>query len=208
MVIFLTIIVGIMTGLMSPTEASAFGVVAALVVASIGGRFSFTMLRHSLEETMKISARLLFILAGVAIFGYFLARSGMPIAMGRIVGELGVNKYLVLAIILVMWIVLGLVMNVIPLLLLTLPAIYPVVIQPGMDFDPIWFGVIAVIVMEMGQITPPVGLVCFAVASVGKIPSETVYRGIWPFFGAMALLIFILVLFPDLATWLPNYLFR
>lgn len=203
--IFLVIILGIMTGLMNPTEASAIGCLAALVIAAAGRRFTMAMLRESFVETMKIVSRLLFILAGVAILGYFLALTRLPSHMADWISDLRLPRYVTLFVILLIWVALGCVMNVIPMILLTLPALYPTIEMLG--FDPIWFGVLAVIVMEMGQLTPPVGIVCFAVSSVGKVPLGVVFRGIMPFFLCMWLLVALLLVFPQIALWLPNLLF-
>ncbi len=206
LIIFLIIIVGLMTGLMNPTEASGIGCLGALLVAVLRRRFSVRKFIESLEETIKISARLLFILASVGILGYFLALTHLPSTMGDWIVGMGGNRYVTLGIVIAIWVALGCVMNVIPMILLTLPAIYPTIEMLG--FDPIWFGVLSVIVMEMGQLTPPVGIVCFAVSSVGKVPLETVFRGMLPYFGCMWAMVILLLTFPELATWLPNYLFR
>jgi tripartite ATP-independent transporter DctM subunit len=204
--IFLSITAGIMSGVMNPTEASAFGVVSALLVAVAGRRFSVGLFVEALRETVNITSRLLFILTGVAILGYFLAATRLPNALGSLILGLEVHRLVTLLVILGVWVVLGCVMNVIPMILLTLPAIFPTVEMLG--FDPIWFGVLAVIVMEMGQLTPPVGIVCFAVSTVGKVRLETVFRGIFPFFLCMWIAVGLLVAFPGIATWLPYTLFR
>jgi TRAP-type C4-dicarboxylate transport system permease large subunit len=145
-------------------------------------------------------------MTGVGILGYFLAATRLPGALGSLILGLDVHRLVALLVILAVWVALGCVMNVIPMILLTLPAIFPAVEMLG--FDPVWFGVVSVIVMEMGQLTPPVGLVCFAVSSVGNVRLETVFRGIFPFFLCMWIVIGLLVAFPGIATWLPNLLFR
>lgn len=205
-IIFLIIIVGIMTGLMNPTEASGIGCAGALLVAVGRRRLSLTQFIHSLEDTMRISSRLLFILAGVGILGFFLALTHLPTNLGEWIVDLGLSRYATLFIIICIWVALGCVMNVIPMILLTLPALFPTIEM--LEFDPIWFGVIAVIVMEMGQLTPPVGIVCFAVSSVGGVPLEKVFKGVLPFFISMWIVVILVIIFPGIATWLPNYLFR
>jgi tripartite ATP-independent transporter DctM subunit len=206
MTIFMIIIIGIMSGIMNPTEASAIGCVGSILVAIASGNFSWKKFLHCLEDTVTISARLLFILAAVGILGYFLALTRLPTSMGNWIMDLGLGRYTTMFIIIAIWVALGCVMNVIPMILLTLPAIYPTVEMLG--FDPIWFGVLAVVIMEMGQLTPPVGIVCFAVSSVGKVPLEKVFRGIVPFFLCMWVIVGLLLLFPDIATWLPYLLFK
>ncbi len=203
--IFLVIILGIMTGLMNPTEASAVGCLAAFLIAGLGKRLNLTLIKESFVETMKIVSRLLFILAGVGVLGFFLAQTRLPTNMASWIAGLGFSKYVTLVIILLIWVALGCVLNVLPMIMLTLPALFPTVEMLG--FDPIWFGVLAVIVMEMGQLTPPVGIVCFAVSSVGNVPLPTVFKGILPFFICMWLLVVLLIFFPHLATWLPDLLF-
>ncbi|MBO4318693.1 MAG: TRAP transporter large permease subunit [Mailhella sp.] len=203
--IFLVIILGIMTGLMNPTEASAIGCLAAFIIAALGRRLNLTLVKESFEETMKIVSRLLYILAGVGVLGFFLAQTKLPTNMASWIAGLGFSKYVTLAIILLIWVALGCVLNVLPMIMLTLPALFPTVEMLG--FDPIWFGVVAVIVMEMGQLTPPVGIVCFAVSSVGNVPLPTVFKGILPFFICMWLLVLLLIFCPQIATWLPDMLF-
>lgn len=205
-IIFLIIILGIMTGLMNPTEASGIGCVGALLVAAGRRRISVKQFIDSMVDTMQIASRILFIMAGVGILGYFLALTHLPTNLGEWIVDLGFSRYATLMIIICIWVALGCVMNVIPMILLTLPALFPTVEMLG--FDPIWFGVIAVIVMEMGQLTPPVGIVCFAVSSVGGVPLEKVFKGILPFFLSMWVVVFLIILFPQIALWLPNYLFR
>jgi TRAP-type C4-dicarboxylate transport system permease large subunit len=120
---------------------------------------------------------------------------------------IGVNRYLILLTIIIFYMLMGCALNVIPVILITLPAIYPTVVALG--FDPIWFGVISVILMEMGQITPPIGIICFAVSSVAEdVPIATVFKGIFPFVIAMMVCIAILILFPKIALFLPELAFR
>ncbi len=102
----------------------------------------------------------------------------------------------------VIYIILGCMMNVIPMLMLTIPSIFPSILAMG--FDPVWFGVVSVMIMEMGQITPPVGVVVFALSGVAEdIPMETIFKGIIPFVALMVIGVFIITVFPQLATWLP-----
>ena len=131
----------------------------------------------------------------------------MPSELAIWVQSIQAPRILVFACIVLFYILLGCVMNVIPMILLTLPALYPSII--AMNFDPIWFGVIVVILMEMGQITPPVGMNVFGLAAVAKhVPMQNIFRHVLPFFLAMLALVIILTIFPALATWLPDLLFK
>jgi TRAP-type C4-dicarboxylate transport system, large permease component len=153
-----------------------------------------------------ITCKLLMILIGVSILGYFMAASQLPFELANLVTESGLNRYLILGGVLLLYILLGCLMNVIPMILLTLPAIFPTVI--ALNFDPVWFGVVTVVIMEVGQITPPVGVNVFALSSVAEgVSMGTIFSGILPFFLCMVLLIAVLIVYPPLATGLVNVFF-
>jgi len=116
--------------------------------------------------------------------------------------SLGASPYVVLVLILFVYVILGMLMNIMPMIMLTLPILYPTIL--GLGFDPIWFGVIMVIMMEMGQITPPVGINVYVISGIAKdVPMGTIFKGIIPFWGCQVLIIIILVFFPQIATFLP-----
>jgi len=164
------------------------------------------MIVRSLEDTLKITTKLLMILIGVGILGYFLASTRLPFALAEFVTGFTVNRYFVFFAVIVLFIILGCLLNVIPMILLVLPTIFPSIVALG--FDPIWFGVVCVITMEMGQITPPIGVNVFAIGSVAKdVPMQVIFRGIVPFFFCMVLCVLLLVLFPQIALFLPGLLF-
>ena len=159
-----------------------------------------------MTTTVTITCELFLVLIGVGLLGYFFAATALPFDLADMVVGMHVNKYVVFVAIVIFYIIMGCLLNVIPMMLLTLPAIYPTVIQLG--FDPVWFGVVAVVLMEMGQITPPVGINVFAMGSVASdIPLSSIFVKIVPFFLCMILLVFTLLLFPGLALWLPGILF-
>ena len=142
----------------------------------------------------------------MGVLGYFLAATQLPAGLAKLVSGLSVNKYLIFAAVCILYIILGALMNVIPMIMLTLPAIFPSI--QALGFDPIWFGVVIVILMEMGQITPPVGVNVFAISSVVKdVSMETIFKGIFPFFLCMIICVILLTLFPQIALFLPSLLF-
>ena len=146
------------------------------------------------------------ILVSVGLLGYFFAATRLPQMLAELVGGLNANRYLIFAGIVVLYIILGCMMNVIPMILLTLPALFPTV--QALEFDPVWFGVCIVLLMEMGQITPPVGVNVFAMSSVARdVPMASIFHSIIPYFLCMVTLLLLLVLFPDLALWLPSMAF-
>ena len=116
---------------------------------------------------------------------------------------MNVNRYVVFFVVLILYLALGMVMNIIPMIMLTMPIIFPTI--KALGFDPIWFGVVTVIMMEMGQITPPVGMNVFVISGVAKdVPMITIFKGVTPFLLAQIALIILLILFPDIALFLAN----
>ena len=206
LLLFVLILGGILFGIFSPTEGGGIGAVGAFLYALVRKRVSRAILMKAFTETATLTTKLLMILIGVGILGYFLAATRFPFILAETVTGLAVGRYVIFFAVLVVYIFLGCLMNVIPMILLTLPAIYPSIISLG--FDPIWFGVVTVIVMEMGQITPPIGVNVFALSSVAPdVPMETVFKGVFPFFLCMVVCVIILVIFPQIALFLPNLLF-
>ena len=205
--LFVLILGGILGGIFSPVEGGAIGSVGAFLYALIRGRVNKKMIMLSLHEALSITCKLLLILIGVGVLGYFLAATRLPFALADFVTGLEVNRYFIFASVIIFFIILGCLLNVIPMILLVLPTIFPAIVALG--FDPIWFGVITVLTMEMGQITPPIGVNVFAIASVAKdVPMEDIFRGIFPFFLCMIACVVLLVLFPQIALYLPNLFFK
>ena len=204
--LFILILGGILMGVFSPTEGGAVGVAGAFAIALIRRKLTLDNLMSACQKTVHITGKLMMILIGVGILGYFLAASRLPFDLARLITDAGYSKYLVLTGIIALYIVLGCLMNVIPMILLTLPAIFPTV--KALGFDPIWFGVLTVMIMEMGQITPPIGVNVFALSSVAEgVPMGRIFLGIIPFFICIILMILVLIAYPPLATGLVNLLF-
>jgi len=142
------------------------------------------------------------ILIGAHIFGYFLTISQIPDQLSILATEWGLSKYAILAIIIFAYIIMGCFMEGLALMVLTIPIVYPLVLELG--FDPIWFGVIITLVMEMSLITPPVGINVFIISGISKdVPMYVIFRGIIPFWCAMLVCVILLILFPQIALWLP-----
>jgi TRAP-type C4-dicarboxylate transport system permease large subunit len=149
----------------------------------------------------------LFLVAGANVFSYFLALSTIPMQVAEWAGSLAVSPYVIHTVIIVMYMFLGCFLDAISMMVLTMPVIYPVILALG--FNPIWFGVIAVLMMEAGLITPPMGLNIFTVAGVAKgVPVETIFRGVAPFLLAIFAVVALVTVFPDLALFLPDMMTR
>jgi tripartite ATP-independent transporter DctM subunit len=206
-VLFLLVMGGIYAGFFTPTEAGAIGATVLLFVALVKRRLNWANLVGALQESVRISVMVLFLVAGANIFSYFLALSTIPMVVSSWVAAMEVSPYLILTIIILIYLFLGCFLDAISMMVLTMPVIYPVILALG--FDPIWFGVIAVLMMEAGLITPPMGLNIFTVAGVAKdVPVETIFRGVAPFLLSIFLVVFMVTLFPRIALFLPEMMLR
>jgi TRAP-type C4-dicarboxylate transport system permease large subunit len=149
----------------------------------------------------------LFLVAGANVFSYFLALSTIPMKVASWAAALEVSPYLIHTIIVIIYLFLGCFLDAISMMVLTMPVIFPVILALG--FNPIWFGVIAVLMMEAGLITPPMGLNIFTVSGVAKdVPIETIFRGVAPFLLSIFAIVILITLFPKLALFLPNMMLR
>ncbi len=201
--LFVLVLGGIIFGVFSPTEGGGVGAMGAFLYAFARGKTTRANLFTALRSAGMLSAKLMCIMIGVGVLGYFFAATRLPFIIADWLTGLPLNRYIIFAIIIGVFILLGCVMNVIPMLTLVLPSLFPSVVALG--FDPVWFGVVCVMVMEMGQITPPVGVVVFALAAVATdTPMATIFKGIVPFLLLIIVGVILVTLFPALATWLPN----
>lgn len=193
---------GLYTGWFTPTEAAGVGAFGAFFITIIKRRLTWGNLKGSLAETTKTTAMVFAILIGANIFGYFLTISQIPDQLSGWIAGLGLNRFIIMWILIFAYIVLGCFMEGLAIMVLTIPIVYPMVI--GMGFDPIWFGIIITLVMEMSLITPPVGVNVFIISGVAKdVPMYTIFRGILPFWVAMFVCIILLIIFPQIALFLP-----
>ena len=202
-VIFLLVIGGIYTGLFTPTEAAGVGATLIFLMAIWKKKLTPRILLDSLLEAVRVSVMVLFLVAGANVFSYFLALSTIPMKVSTWIVGLAVSKYVILTIIVFIYLLLGCFLDAISMMILTLPVIFPVVLQLG--FDPIWFGVVCVLMMGAGLITPPVGLCVYTVASIAKdAPLEEVFKGALPFLIAILFVTFLITLYPQIALFLPG----
>ncbi|MCB2185343.1 MAG: TRAP transporter large permease [Deltaproteobacteria bacterium] len=200
--LFMVVIGGIYLGFFTPTEAAAVGATIMFFVSLAKRRLGWKELVAGLQDALRISVMVLFLVAGANMFSYFLALSTIPMQVATWAATLEVSRYLVVAIIIAIYLFLGCFLDAISMMVLTMPVIFPVI--TALDFHPIWFGVVAVLMMEAGLITPPMGLNVFTVAgAVPDVPLETIYRGTIPFLIAIFAVAIILTIFPKLALWLP-----
>jgi tripartite ATP-independent transporter DctM subunit len=199
---------GLFAGWFTPTEAGAIGAAGVLAAALAGRHLNWEGFKQSLFDTTRTTAMIMLMIAGAMMFGRFMAISRVPFELASWAGSLAFPPVLVLAIILLIYLVLGCFIDALALILLTIPIFFPVVVNT-LGYDPIWFGVIMVMVVAMGVITPPVGMNVYVIKGVApEIPVELIFKGVWPFLIAIILCLAVLIAFPALATFLPSLLIR
>lgn len=203
LLLFAIVIGGIYFGVFTPTEAAGIGAVGAMGIATIRGRMSWPTLRDALLETVQTSAMIFTILMGAITLNNLTIFSGLAGALGGFVSGLELSPMAVMAVILLIYLVLGCFLDSLAMILLTVPIFFPIVLQLG--FDPVWFGVIVVMVAELGLITPPIGMNVFVIKGMAPdVPLKAIYAGVLPFVLGQLLLICMVFLLPDLALWLPE----
>ncbi len=205
-VIFVISLGGLFAGIFTPTEAGAVGVASVFIVSFYRKQLTSEAINRSLMDTTKTTAMIMFLIAGATIFGRFIAVSRIPFELASWSSNLPFPPFVIFIIILLIYFVLGCFIDSMALILLTIPIFYPVVVET-LNYDPIWFGVMIVMVTTIGVITPPVGMNVYVIKGVAKdVPLEVIFSGIWPFFIAASISSLILLIFPQIATFLPNYL--
>lgn len=202
-VLFVIVIGGLYGGLATPVESAAFGAAGAFLFGLLRRALTWQRLLRALEQTIQTTAMVFFIIIGADLFGYFMALSQMPMRLAGWLTGLQLAPAVVLWAIILTYIVLGALMDELAMILLTVPVFFPVITALG--YDPIWFGVIIVVVVQIGLIAPPIGLNVFVIAGIARdVPLATIYRGVLPFLAMQVVLLVILTLWPQAALVLPN----
>ena len=192
----------IYTGIATPVESSALGALGAFVLALKSGNLTVEAFKKAVVETCCISAMIGLIVVCAHIFGYFITMTGVTRNLVNYVGLLEVSPYLILFFLVILYLVLGLFLDLISILILTIPVVLPVVVSLG--FDPIWFGVIVILLAEIGIVTPPVGMNVFVVSKVANIPVGELFVGVIPYIIMLLSLVAVLIAFPQIVLWLPS----
>ena len=181
------------------------GAGGAFIIGVLRGRLSAPDIRRSLLQATRTAAAVFTVLIGALLFGYFLTMTQTPQKVTEFLTGLGIGRYGVLALIMLMYLVLGCLMDALAMIILTVPIIFPVIKELG--FDPIWFGVIIVMTVELGLIHPPVGMIVFVIKSVMQdVDFSTIFRGVIPFIITDLIRLVILIAFPIIALWLPSHM--
>ena len=201
--IFLLVVGSIYAGLATPTEAAALGVLAALILAAWFRKLNWTMLRDAIEGTMRSTAMIMLIVIAAGFLNFVMSATGLTSALTAAITGLGFTPGWTLVVVVIFYLVLGCFMETLSMMITTIPIVAP--IMTALGYDPIWLGIVIIVLVEAALITPPVGLNLFVVQSLRKAGSMTaVIVGSLPFVGVMFLMIFLLALFPGIALWLPR----
>ena len=207
LLLFITTIGGIYGGIFSPTEAAAIGAFGAIMLGIFGRRLTMAELWKSIENSVVISCVLFAIIFGANIFSFYMVQTHLPSMLADAAQAANLPGIVIMILIIIAYIVLGCFLEGIGMVLITVPVFLPLIVSLG--YDPIWFAVIVVIVVEVGMIHPPVGMNLFVIqAQAPDIKLTAIYRGIVPFLVAPLVLIVIMFLWPDLAMWLPKVLYK
>lgn len=203
--LFILVMGGIYFGIFTPTEAAGIGAFGAFVIALARKKLPFAILVESLLATGNMTAMIFLIIIGANIFSNFLALTGIPFMLADFIVALAWPRMVVLMMIILVFILLGCVMDCYAIMILMVPILFPII--KAMNFDPLWFGVIMVIVLEVGLITPPVGLNVFVIkGAMPEVPLTTIFKGVWPFLIAAVICIVLIIIFPKIVYFLPSHM--
>jgi tripartite ATP-independent transporter DctM subunit len=203
LLLFCVVMGGIYMGIFTPTEAAGIGAFGAFLFALLKRKLTLSTLINSLMHTGRTTAMIFLIIIGANIFSSFLGLARLPMELADLIAGLPLPRMVIFTAIVLIYMVLGCVMDCYAIMILTVPIIFPVI--EALQFDPVWFGVVMVIVLEVGLITPPVGLNVFVLKTAApNVPVGTIFKGILPFMAAAILGIIILTIFPQIATYLPQ----
>lgn len=201
-VLFAIVVGTIYLGLATPTEAAALGCLGGFILSVVNKRMNLNVLVKCLKETLASSVMIMFIIVGAHIFGHLLVESRATVDLINWIDGLGVDPIVVILMLAVFYIALGFFMDQVAIIALTVPVTVPLIMSMG--YDPVWFGVLIILLAEVGLVTPPLGLNVFVVSRVTGVPVEEVFKGVLPFIAAMLAVAAVVVLLPDLILFLPN----
>jgi len=203
-ILFALVIGGLFLGMFSPTQAGAIGTIGAIIIGLARRELTWRGFVEASKDGIRTSCMVIFIITGATIFGHFMAISRIPFMLVEWLEGLALPSMGIIGIIVVIFFIGGFFMDSMALIVLLVPILFPLLTALGTDL--IWFGVIIVLVAEMGVITPPVGVNVFVIKGIApEVPIETIFKGIFPFLGALIICTIILIIFPEIATYLPSF---
>ncbi|MCF8142778.1 MAG: TRAP transporter large permease [Deltaproteobacteria bacterium] len=203
LLIFALVMGGLFFGIFTPTEAAAAGAFLTMTLSVLRGQLSWNGFIQSLADTTRISCMVMIIVTGAVVFGHFMAITRVPFDLAAWVAALPLPRFAVMLVIILLYLCGGCFMDALAMVMLTVPIFFPV--AQALGFDPIWFGVVIVLITEMGVITPPVGVNVYVVYGVAKdVPLEAIFRGVLPMLLALVICNLLILIFPQIALFLPG----
>lgn len=205
-ILFAIVLGGMFTGFFSVNESAAIGALCAILIMIIRRRFTWKSFIKVLTTSIKSACMVYLVIMGADVLGKFLAVTNLPATLASFVEGLQISRYLIVIIIILIYAIMGCFMDALPMITLTAPIFLPVV--TGLGFDAVWFGVLCVIIMELGFITPPVGMCSYVISGVCKdVPLQRVFKGVLQFIPAILICAVLITIFPNIVLWLPNLLY-
>jgi C4-dicarboxylate transporter DctM subunit len=206
MLVFIIVMAGLFMGWFTPTEAGAVGSAAVLLISLVKRQITWAGFVKSVYETLRTSCMVLLLVAGAVVFGHFLAVTRIPFNVAQLVASMDMPGWAIISMIVLVYLIGGCFIDALALIMLTIPIFYPIIQDLG--YDPIWFGIIIVLVTQMGVITPPVGINVYVVNGIAQdVPLEKIFKGVLPFLIALIVGTAFLVAFPQLVLWLPDLMY-
>jgi C4-dicarboxylate transporter, DctM subunit len=206
MLVFVIVMAGLFLGWFTPTEAGAVGSAAVLLISLAKRQITWAGFVKSVYETLRTSCMVLLLVAGAVVFGHFLAVTRIPFNVAQMVAAMDMPGWAIIAMIVLVYLIGGCFIDALALIMLTIPIFYPIIQDLG--YDPIWFGIIIVLVTQMGVITPPVGINVYVVNGIAQdVPLEKIFKGVLPFLVALIVGTGFLVAFPQIVLWLPKLMY-
>jgi tripartite ATP-independent transporter DctM subunit len=200
--IFGTSIGGLYGGVFTPTEAGAIGAFLSLIFTLMTRRLSWSSFVAALHQTARVTAVIFLIVVGGKMFGYFLTVTRIPLTLTTLISSLDVAPVVIVIILFALYFVMGALMDEIAILVIMTPIVYPLIIKLG--YDGVWFGVLTIMMLLTGLLTPPVGLLSFIVSGLTNVPLNKVYAGVTPFWMALMVAILLVIIFPEIVLFLPR----
>ena len=202
--LILVVLGSIYGGLATPTEAASLGVLGAVVLAVYFKSFTFDVMKNALLNTIKTSIMISFIIVGAGFLSQVVGFLGIARAISEFIGTLGLSAMMLILILGIMYLFLGMILDGISIVVMTLPIVLPIILMAG--FDPLWFGIFLVFMVELSQITPPVGFSLFVIQSISGEKIEYILKATLPFFLLMIVAVVLITFFPEIVQFLPKYM--
>ena len=204
-VLILLVIGGLIIGWFTPSEAGAMGAFGAIVISLVRKRLNVANMKSAILETLNNTGMIFLILIGAFVLNEFLAVSNIPMELARMVSGFNLPRVVIMGFIIIVYLFLGCLLDAMAMILLTLPIFMPLVIELG--YDPIWFGVVLVLIVEMGMITPPIGMNVYVINGIARdVPMQAIFKGVLPFFIAEILFVLLLIAFPQIVLFIPQHM--